>query len=75
MYDFLIGCKTGPSRSLAVYLFDHNSLCHRPLPVATSTPPRRASLAQDRHLIYKTTSNCIQNERISHGHRSNAKSL
>ncbi len=30
MYDFLIGGKTGVSPSLAVYLFDHNSLCrHR----------------------------------------------
>ena len=31
MYDFLIGGKTGVSRLLAVYLFDHNSLCRRPL--------------------------------------------
>ena len=30
MYDFLIGGKTGASRSLAVELFDHNSLCRRP---------------------------------------------
>ena len=29
MYDFLIGGKTGASRSLAVGLFDHNPLCRR----------------------------------------------
>ena len=67
MYDFLIGGKTGASRSLAVELFDHNSLCRH--------LGRRASLPQNRHLIDVTTSNCTQNERISHGHSSNAKSL
>ena len=69
MYDFLIGGKTGASRSLAVYLFDHNSLCRH----LRSMPG--ASLAQDRHLIDVTTPACTQNERISHGHRSNAESL
>jgi hypothetical protein len=64
MYDFLIGGKTGASRSLAVCLFDRDSLCGS-----------LASLAQDHHLIDVTTSNCTQNERISHGYRSNAKSL
>jgi hypothetical protein len=41
MYDFLIGGKTGASRSLAVDLFDHNSLCRWRLPVRQldSIPP------------------------------------
>ena len=73
MYDFLIGGKTGASRSLAVYLFDHNSLCR--LTSAVRRPHCRASLAQDRHLIDLATPNCTQIERISHGHRSNAKSF
>ena len=69
MYDFLIGGKTEASRSLAVDLFDHNSLCRhlRSMPGASS--------AQDRHLIGLATPACTQNERISHGHRSNAKSI
>jgi hypothetical protein len=33
MYDFLIGGKAAASRSLAVYLFDHNSLRRQPSPV------------------------------------------
>ena len=41
MYDFLIGGKTGASRSLAVYLFDHNSLCSRPLPARNLQSVRR----------------------------------
>jgi hypothetical protein len=45
MYDFLIGGKTGASRSLAVYLSDRNSslkqCARRPLPVRHlhSIPP------------------------------------
>ena len=73
MYDFLIGGKTGASRSFAAYVFDHNFLCRLTSP--DRRPRCRASLAQDRHLIDVTTSNCTQSERISHGYRSNAKSL
>jgi hypothetical protein len=41
MCNFLIGGKTGASRSLAVYVFDRNSLCHRPFLVRPldSIPP------------------------------------
>jgi hypothetical protein len=45
MYDFLIGGKTGASRSLAVHVFDRNSplkqCARRPLPVRhpDSIPP------------------------------------
>ena len=76
MYNFLIGGKTAASRSFVAYVFDHNSLCRQPLPGTPSRLDRlRASLAQDRHLIDVTTPTCTQNERISHGHSSNAKSL
>jgi hypothetical protein len=75
MCNFLIGGKTGASRLLAVHVFDHNALRPQPSPVRHFDSTRRASLVQDRHLIHVTTSNCTPNERISHGHCSNAKSL
>ncbi len=65
MYNFLIGGKTGLRPTLSTTI-----PC-----VATSARCRRASLAPDHHLIEVTTPNCTQNERNSHGHSSDAKSL
>jgi hypothetical protein len=75
MYDFLIGGKTGASRSLVVRLFDHNSLSSWPTPVHHPDSIPLCFVGAGSSSNRRNHFNLHQNERISHGYSSDAKSL